>query len=156
MQAFLPPHLKKVCNAVIHSQLFLHDWLSCATNFGQKQRFRHPRQRQESLPSYETLLIWYARTLNTLYPASSRDIIEPGKHINHSPKSPSAQTQKTARISGNYCAQKILKLRAEIVKSNLLFTLNARSNFHRQARLNAKMWKLSPFLWKQANTFHFL
>jgi hypothetical protein len=84
---------------------------------------------------------------NTLYPASSRDIVEPGKHINHSPKSPSAQTQKTARIPGNYCAQKILKLRAEKVKSNLLFTLNARSNFHQQARLNAKKWKLRPFLW---------
>jgi hypothetical protein len=86
---------------------------------------------------------------NTLYPASSRDIVEPGKHINHSPKSPSAQTKKTARISGNYCAQKKLKLRAEKVKSNLLFKLNARSNFHQQARFSAKTWK-------QANTFHLL
>jgi hypothetical protein len=43
---------------------------------------------------------------------------------------PSAQTKITARIFGNYCAQKILKLRAEKVKSNLFFTRNARSNFH--------------------------
>jgi hypothetical protein len=57
--------------------------------------------------------------------------------------------KKTARISGNYCAQKILKLRVEKVKSNLLLTLNARSNFHQQARFSAKTWK-------QANTFHLL